>query len=49
MNNEKIPSAFKLKKEFENLTNDQLVSFKDCNQNFKAISFVDEDLFEEER
>jgi hypothetical protein len=46
--NEQIPIGFKLKTDFEGLTSDQLSQFKDCFWNFKSISFVENDLFEEE-
>ena len=49
VNDEKTPLGFKLKKEFEGLTGDQLSQFKQCNKDFEAISFIEDDLFEEER
>jgi hypothetical protein len=43
--NLRMPSAFKLKIEFERLTSDQLNQFRECNQKFNAISFIEDDLF----
>ena len=37
-----------MKKKFESLTGDQLAQFKECNKDFNAISFIEDDLFEEE-
>ena len=37
-----------MKKKFESLTGDQLAQFKQCNKDFNAISFIEDDLFEEE-
>ena len=48
MKDEKKPLIVKLKKEFEGLTADQLGQFKECYKNFQAISFIEDDLFEEE-
>ena len=48
VNNEKLPNKFKLKEEFVGLTIDQLKEFMICNQNYKAISFTEDDLYEEE-
>ena len=48
VNDEKTPAGFKLKWAFGGLTGDQLSQFKDCNKNFNAISFTEDDLFEEE-
>ena len=45
VNNLKMPSAFKLKIQFERLTSDQLNQFRECNQKFNAISFIEDDLF----
>ena len=38
-----------MEKEFECLTHEELKEFKDCSQKFKAISFIEDDLFEEEK
>ena len=50
VNNEKAPqSSYKLTKQFEGLTSDQLSKFKECHKKFEAISFAEDDLLEEER
>jgi hypothetical protein len=45
---EKTPQGYKLKKDFEELNGDQLAQYKECNKNFNAISFIEDDLFVEE-
>jgi hypothetical protein len=45
VNNESLPTKFKLKEEFEGITFDQLNDFKKCNKHHKGISFTENDLF----